>query len=195
SESILVMEHELFRHIEIEMFVARSDLTEAMAFTESLLKCLDGDPSAFSQQQQERLLAIGKWELVTEAVGSYTHAYPICIRRVLPDETLISMAADATDSAYAISFISYVRPQDRAGFNRFAGIVCEVMGQLFDARPHWGKVCPVSASEAERLYPQLKDFRRIADNADSAAQFRNAWIDETLFVSSGQGPQEKQPRV
>ena len=44
SHKMLVMEHELFRHIECEMFVPRSRLVEALDLVVPLLKYFDGDP-------------------------------------------------------------------------------------------------------------------------------------------------------
>ena len=55
------------------------------------------------------------------------------------------------------------------------------MAALFDARPHWGKVCPLTPTEAERLYPLLKEFRSICQAADPEGVFRNDWVESILF--------------
>lgn len=51
----------------------------------------------------------------------------------------------------------------------------------FDARPHWGKVFLGDATELERLYPRLPEFRALADRLDPRGAFRNAFSDRYLF--------------
>lgn len=181
SQEMLVMEHELFRHIEIEVFVKRSDLEPALLHIRDIVKYFDGDknavPSAVADQFVSEDLA-EEWEL---SCGTYSHHYPICVRRVLPDDTLLSMTSDGSEPSYALSFISYARPSDRDSFFRFARFLCKSMATLFAARCHWGKVCPHSPEEVERLYPHLSQFREIANDFDPNGVFRNEWIGELLF--------------
>src|SRR5262249_27895020 len=124
SEKILVMEHELFKHMEIELFVPARHLAKAMDFVREAI----------------------------DQKGKYTHHYPICIRRVLPDDALISPASGTEESYYAISFITYVEPRD--AFVAFADSLAENMAKHFAARPHWGKYCPLIKDELEPLYPR-----------------------------------------
>jgi FAD/FMN-containing dehydrogenase len=148
SQDQLIMEHELFRHIEIELFVARSKLAPALDFVR---------------------------ETIESSRSSYTHHYVICIRKVLPDDTLISMSSGLEEPSYAISLISYARPSQRAGFFGFAEFLTHEMSRRFDARPHWGKYCPLTSEEAEQLYPRLGEFRAICRQADPHGLFRNNW--------------------
>lgn len=184
SQEMLVMEHELFRHIEIEVFVRQSDLVPALDFVTALLKHFDGDPAAFNHPQRLKL----EWAHLTAAVeehrGSYTHHYPICIRRVLPDDTLISMTSGDDEPRYALSFISYAKPSEREGFVKFAKSLSKSMIALFDARPHWGKFCPLTAAQAARLYPQLAEFRENCAAVDPNGVFRNEWVERTLFADA-----------
>jgi FAD/FMN-containing dehydrogenase len=182
SDAMLIMEHELFRHIEIEAFVRRDQLAEALAFTEQLLRQADGEPQAISAGLRERLAALGLWDAVAALAGKYTHHYPICIRKVLADDTLISMASGDGQAWYALSFVSYARPGDRDGFFRFARALTEGMTALFNGRLHWGKACPLTAIQAEALYPHLPEFRRVARRIDPQGVFRNRWVTETLFA-------------
>jgi xylitol oxidase len=55
------------------------------------------------------------------------------------------------------------------------------MTSLFAARPHWGKVCPLSPAEAERLYPRLDEFRDICRRYDAAGVFQNRWTRQLFF--------------
>ena len=181
SSKMLVMEHELFRHIECELFVKTSQLVAAIKFVRQSLKYFDGDVDAFDVNIRDRLQNDNLLGLLDGQCGKYTHHYPICIRRVLPDDTLISMTAGAPEPSYALSFISYARTTDRQGFLAFAEFMTQAMGVLFDARPHWGKICPLTANDAARLYAQLPEFCRIASEFDEAGVFRNEWISRVLF--------------
>jgi hypothetical protein len=108
----------------------------------------------------------------------------------LPDDTLISMSSGHNEASYAISLISYARPDERDGFFRFAEVLTAVLVRQFDARPHWGKHCPLTADQAERLYPRLGDFRAICCRLDAQGVFRNPWTAQVLF-----GEQAATPRA
>jgi hypothetical protein len=185
ANQTLIMEHELFQHIECELFVQRSHLHEATAFAIQLLKHFGGEADALSPETEDQLRQAGCLADIEPLRGSYTHHYPICVRRVRPDDTLISMASGSEEDYYALSFISYEQPQHRQGFLAFAACLTRALGVLFNARPHWGKVCPLSPSEAERLYPQLQRFRKICESADPSGIFRNDWTTATLFPPVG----------
>lgn len=182
SSKMLVMEHELFQHIEIEVFVTRSKLVGAVDVVVQLLQHFGGVRDALSSELRGDLERLGMLGAVESLLGSYTHHYPICVRRVLPDDTLISMTSGRTEPSYALSFISYTRPADRQGFQAFADVLARVLGSRFDGRPHWGKVCPLTAADVTRLYPRLPQFREICERAVPTGQFRNDWVSRTLFA-------------
>ena len=167
SQDQLIMEHELFRHIEIELFVTRSTLAAA-------LQCVR--------------------ETVEQSRDFYTHHYAICVRKVLPDETLISMSSGrsstgaSSEPSYAISLISYARPSERAGFFQFADELSRQMVERFEARPHWGKYCPLTAAQAERLYPRLGEFQEICQQSDPAGAFCNDWTASVVLGESATTP-------
>ena len=168
---ILTMQHELFRHIEIECFVKRSHLEDAIDRVKTIMGCFGGQAT--------------EPDFPVELKGSYFHHYPICIRRVLPDETLISMtASDGSGESidwYAISFISYEAPAKREGFFGFAKFLANDLAQRFNARCHWGKYNPLDRATNARLYPQLDRFCAIADEFDPEGRFRNSWLEAALF--------------
>jgi FAD/FMN-containing dehydrogenase len=188
----LVMEHQLFRHIEIEMFVGASRLAESLEFVQGLLQVLGGEEGQATVMVGERLKAIGMEDRLRELAGSYCHHYVICVRKVLADDTLLSAASPRGDEpeqdSYALSFISYQRPDDRAGFDGFAVLLSDAMTRLFDARPHWGKVCPIEAREAERLYPGLARWREVAKEFDRDGAFLNPWLRGVLSGGENQAP-------
>jgi FAD/FMN-containing dehydrogenase len=181
SPDMLIMEHELFRHIEIELFVKHSRLAEALSFVTDALQFFDGDSAAIPPNVRLRLEACGVAIPDWKEGEHYTHHYPICIRRVLPDDTLISMTSGSDEPYYAISFISYAAPSQRAGFQRFAEFLASSMAALFAARPHWGKVCPLTPAQVDRLYPGLSDFRAICSRFDPGGRFRNSWCDDLVL--------------
>lgn len=185
SQDMLIMEHELFRHLEIEIFVRRSDLSEALEIARQLVSWADsGVP--FPPQTQ---WIIDKHELrnnAEKASGRYTHHYPICVRRVVPDDLLISMSSGGSEDYYALSFITYELPTERDGFFRFAELLAMVMFHRFNARCHWGKYTPFHHPQIVANYPQLELFLKRCQQFDPEGRFQNTWIKATLF---GERPQ------
>ncbi|MFT6040656.1 MAG: FAD/FMN-containing dehydrogenase [Planctomycetota bacterium] len=175
SSSMLVMRHEAFRHIEIELFVRRSHLDGALKYAQEVLLVAGGRETALCKEMQARIVALGRQEDLAELHNEYSHHYPICVRRVLPDDTLISMASGGGEDWYALSFISYARPSKRAGFLKFADFMAVSMSHMFDARPHWGKVCPLDPNELSSLYPRFDEFRTMASTLDPDGVFLNSW--------------------
>ncbi|MCC7084233.1 MAG: FAD-binding protein [Pirellulales bacterium] len=184
SNKMLIMEHELFRHIEIEVFVRLSNLSGAVTFAREILESFSGNSEAVSNTTAQQLERLGLFDELMQSVGSYSHHYAICIRRVLPDDTLISMSSGGDEPYYALSFISYARPSQRDGFFKFAKFLAASMAALFEARPHWGKVCPLDREQIQRLYPRLPEFQRACQTSDPDGVFRNSWLENTLFPAS-----------
>jgi len=173
SQDTLVMEHELFRHLEMEVFVCRSQLAAAMELVQETLRHCGGEQAVHSRS--------------LPPAGCYVHHYAICIRKVLPDDTLISMASGGEEPHYAISLITYARPSERDGFFMAANHLAHRMAAQFGARPHWGKYCPLDAGELGKVYPQLPRFVEICNQLDPSGVFRNEWLEEVLF-RAGQRP-------
>lgn len=180
SQDMLVMEHELFRHVEIELFVERDQLNDSIQFVRELACYFDGDRDALSLATVEHLQQLGLYDIAD--VGTYTHCYPICIRRILPDDTLISMASGDDQDYYSLSFNCYTRPSELQAFNRFCEVLTRVMASLYAARPHWGKICPMDADTVKSLYPHLAEFRRVCSEFDPESRFRNHWVSRLLFA-------------
>ena len=185
SSSMLVMKHEAFRHIEIELFVPRDQLVAALGFAQEVIKVAGGRKLTLSADSQRRIEELGMQEDLVGLRDQYFHHYPICVRRGLPDDTLISMTSGAEDDWYALSFISYAGPARRAGFSLFANFMARSMSQLFHARPHWGKVCPLEANELTSLYPKFDAFRTVCNTLDPQGVFQNDW---TVALLEADGP-------
>lgn len=197
SDRQLTMNHHWFRHIEIELFVERDQLPDALEFTLGALRFFDGKDSGTSHgaghgdeadggppQIARKLFAeMGVLEQAEGIRGRYTHHYPICVRKVLPDQTLLSMACGEAEARYAISLISYARPSRRDSFMAMARLLTYVMVRRFGARPHWGKVCPLASEDVERLYPRLPEFQEVTRGMDPYGYFTNEWTADLLGLA------------
>jgi FAD/FMN-containing dehydrogenase len=176
SDRQLTMRHHLFRHIETEMFVTRSRLPEMIEFTNWLLAFAAGEAARDDGRWTAAIDAAGLSEECDRLASRYRHHYPICIRKVLPDDTLVSMASGGDEPWYAVSFISYGHADRRDGFFQCADLLVRLTGELFDARPHWGKYCQLPIPQVERLYPRLPEFCEIRRQFDPAEAFRPEWL-------------------
>jgi hypothetical protein len=188
SSAMLIMEHELFRHIEIELFVQKPQLPDALDYLRCVLE-IGGNSPAYVRTASQDIGSSGddasRMELLR---GEYCHHYPICVRRVMSDETLISMASGDGSDWYAISLISYVRPADREGFFCMAEFLAGTMASRFGARPHWGKWCPLTSEKLIALYPRFDDFRTECESRDLRGVFRNPWISRLFADPSKSAP-------
>lgn len=183
SDVALLMKHELFRHLEIEIFVPASAVRPAAHFVRQALTVFDGgefDPAGATELKRHGLLG----DLLDQR-GVLTFHYPVTFRRVLPDDTLISPTADAAEPWYAISFITYVEPRD--AFFRLASFLARSMTALFGARLHWGKYMPPEHISTD-AYPHLAEFRRICRRTDPHGVFRNGFVKRVLGFGAMESP-------
>lgn len=183
SSAMLVMEHELFRHIEMELFVTRDHLLDALEYVRNVLSVA----GRTSPTLPDLSLDSADMERLSALRGQYGHHYPICIRRVLPDDTLISMASGGSQDWYAISLVSYARPTERQGYSQVMEFLASTMSRRFGARPHWGKYCPLPAAELVALYPRFTDFRALCESRDRQGVFRNQWLTSLFGVHHNSG--------
>jgi len=196
SNAQMVMEHELFRHIEIELFVPRSKLDAALQFLKQALSVAGDSRDNMDPVFQSQLTSLGVREEMQKIAGTYCHHYPICVRKILADDTLISMASpvrplDAADLLnasekqsdehwYSITLSNFEGHRQQAAFVNVTSFLTRTMSRLFGVRPHWGKLCPLSPSELRDLYPRFEDFRKVCQHFDQNSVFRNRWTDELL---------------
>ncbi len=177
SDRQLTMQHERFRHIEVEVFVPARHLSASLDFVRELIV------ESAAKPKPER----------------YVQHYPICVRRVLPDDTLVSPASrlpgqSDNESWYTLSFISYIQPRRRTAFDLFATELVHRTMERFDARPHWGKFCPVHPEMLEAMYPHWQTFQAIAVTLDRNQTFRNRWL-ESLMVPTAIDPNNQPLRT
>jgi FAD/FMN-containing dehydrogenase len=179
SREILTMRHDLYRHVESELFVPAANLPDAATYLEWVLRCCGGDPHALPASISRGNFGCDVSVGIEELRRHYLHDYPITIRRVLQDDTLISMTSgDSADEWYAISLITYQR--DLRPFLRMVRFVAVTMGRAYGARPHWGKICALNTAELAALYPGLRQFRDHCQAIDPAQIFINDFARQAL---------------
>ena len=182
SDRQLLMRHDLFRHLEMEVFVPREKLRPALDFVAEVLRAADNADYEVSADVHDRIRALDMRDSFERIRGSYSHHYPICVRRVRPDDTLISMASChgmEEQDWYAISLITFTEP--RLPFQNVARFLATTMAPIFGARLHWGKWHPLDAGQVEANYPGLAAFRAICAQFDPRGVFRNRFLEETMF--------------
>jgi FAD/FMN-containing dehydrogenase len=173
SERMLTLRHDLYRHVEMEVFVPAAALNNALAIVRHLTDAFAGvrdlppDVEALLARHAPGALAdLGRNR------GRYTHHYVIPCRRVLADDTLISMTANGRE-AYAIGFFSYRGLEP--GYTTYCRAIALALVALHGARLHWGKYFPMTHEEAVRdAYPDLARFHAVRARLDAADAFGTA---------------------
>jgi D-arabinono-1,4-lactone oxidase/FAD binding domain len=173
------MRHDLYTHVEMELFVPAQHVVHAASYVEWVLRCCGGEslplPEILSNDEFGRDI-IGEIEVLR---GRYVHDHPITFRRVLTDDALISMTSGHfTDAWYAMSLVTYQR--DHRPFLEVARFVAVTMAAAYFARPHWGKICPLHADEIAKLYPNLVRFRAHCASIDPHEVFVNDFARRVL---------------
>jgi hypothetical protein len=180
SHHVLTLRHDLFRHLEMEVFLPARHVRAATAVVRDVVAAFAGDPGPAPEGTSAVLRAAGVLEALERHRGTYAHHYPLFFRRVLPDDTLVSMASGSEAPYYTISFFTYQAPHRRAPFFAMADYLAHVLSRCFDARLHWGKYIPLAHHELARLYPSLGEFRELCDGVDPGGVFRNAYTSRVL---------------
>lgn len=180
AEQVLTLGHHYFRHEEMEMFVPEPHLQEAVDVLRCATEVFSGRNTPVHPSMETKLRALGLYDELVRNRGTYVHHYPFLFRRVLPEDTLISMAGSAQDPFYSISVFTYNKPDDRKAYYAFCLWLARCMSGLIGARLHWGKYFPLGAAETARLYPHLETFKRICGNIDPNGVFRNDFTQRVL---------------
>ncbi len=165
-----------------------------MEFLQNVLEVAGGTKSREDRVFQERIAGLGMADELDKISASYCHHYPICIRKILVDETLVSMASPSCrdldiaitsesvhEPWYSITLSNFEKPENRRAFENVCQFLTRSMSQLFCARPHWGKLCMLTPEELRDLYPRFSKFRQVCLDYDSNRVFRNRWTDELLM--------------
>jgi len=192
STHALTLRHDLFTHTEMELFVPAAHVPAATQMLRDLIDLGAGVSKDLPADTAQRLTTFDLLTAARALAGTYTHHYPLIFRRVLPDDALIAMTADATDSYYTMSLFTFRRPGP--AWAQFTHLVATAFARLFAARLHWGKYFPLEPAEYAHLYPHLPAFRDLCRAADPAGAFRNAFarralgFDEPATAPTGEPP-------
>lgn len=165
SRRVLTLRHDLFRHVEMEIFVPESRLKAAAEDIRGLVELAGG-------QNTEAAIRVAAALAPKEADslrGCWTHHYPISFRRVLADDALISMTSGGP-AWISIGFFTYLLPVT-PGFAHFARLVGEWFVARHAARLHWGKYFPHSFDAAIRSYSGFRRFEDVRMRYDRAGVF------------------------
>ncbi len=180
SYRMLSLNREIFPHEEAEIFIPGKHLEEAAklirVITELFAGLREQVPAEFSGELREA----GLLEEIENNRGSYTHPYPFVFLRMLPDDTLVSMASGLEEPCYGFNLISYRKPGKREGFHRFSDAISRALARLYGARPHWGKYYSLGREDTHRLYPDLQQFRELCRQYDPEGVFQNNFTRDVL---------------
>ena len=171
SRQLLTVRHDLFAHVECELFVPAANLSEAATLVEWALRCCGGENTPPGTDAVVSRFGAALMTEIEPLRGEHVHDYPITFRRVLRDDTLVSMTSGDTAEWYAISLITH-RP-DLAPFLRLTRLLSKTMARTLGGRPHWGQLCLLQSDEVAALYPRMPDFRAHCASMDPAQTFVN----------------------
>ncbi|MBW3564774.1 MAG: FAD-binding protein [Acidobacteria bacterium] len=169
NERILTMNHHWFRHVEMELLIPPDRIHEAVDLVRALLEIAAGerraDPAIPGSKRIE---------------GIWTHHYPIFFRRVLNDDTMISMSAPlaAEQWWYSLSLFSY--SPELENFAAMVNLIARTLARELGARPHWGKFHRLEAVDLRGLYPRYDEFVETARRFDPSGRFANDYLSGTL---------------
>jgi hypothetical protein len=180
AEHVLTLGHHYYRHEEMELFVPESRLHEAVEVLRCATEIFAGDTAEAPEAVATKLTLHNLYGELIRHTGTYVQQYPFFFRRVLPEDTLISMASGTAEPMYSISVFTYLRPEARAPYYAFCLWLARCMVRLFGARLHWGKHFPLSEQDIASAYPGLAKFKELCRRSDPNGVFRNGYTRRVL---------------
>jgi hypothetical protein len=183
STDVLTLEHDLFRHEEMELFVPKDDVGRATDVVSYIVAVAAGeDPPVTGDDVLDVLREAGTHEDLERVRGTYAHHYPLFFRRVLGDDALVSMTSGDGGPYYSLSFFTYFPPGAREPFYDLCSVVARTLAGAFGARPHWGKHNPLTYDDLVDLYPDMGTFHRQCEAVDPDGTFGNAYTRRTMGI-------------
>jgi len=173
------LHHATFKHLEMEIFIPENYIHKALEVIQYITNIFAGIAQEQNETLEGELRRVKLLEKIEGNKGSYIHHYPFFIRKVWPDDTLISTTT-GNKSYYAIGFFTYLKEEERGKFYEFAHCMALALNKLFDARLHWGKYFPLQYEDVRDLYPNMKTFHKICDQVDPNGVFRNNYAKKVL---------------
>lgn len=180
AEHVLTLGHHYFRHEEMELFVPESVLHGALQVIRYATEVFAGEPATAPAEVTAALDEHGAHAALLRSRGLHVHHYPFLVRRLLPEDALISMGSSASEPWYSISVFTYRGPERRQGYYAFCAWLASALHALCGARLHWGKHFPLGVREMAQAYPRLDAFRDLCRAVDPAGVFGNRYTEEVL---------------
>ena len=165
--------HYLFRHVEMELFVPKMHLKDAVEFLREAIPFIAGLNDVMSEKLRAALASVDLLQEYQALQGSYVHHYLLFFRRVLEEKTYLAM--NEGDERYSISLFTFEPKHRRGPYYAVCGVLAKAFARLYQARPHWGKFNPLTKADIEPLYPRLAHFREICRAHDPTGVFQNAY--------------------
>lgn len=184
AEHVLTMRQDIFAHEEMEVFVPQRDLARALRFAQATIRYFAGDED-FPGEFNDVIATPDLAAMLADKKGSHVLHYPIYCRRILPEDTLVSMAASANEPRFSISFFSYQPAGKRDAYYALCLFVARALRQLTDLRIHWGKHVPLRYPETTASYPRFDEFRAICKAHDPNGVLRNRYTAQVLNLPPG----------
>lgn len=188
AEHVLTMRQDIFQHEEMEIFVTQRDLAQALAFAQAAVRYFAGDSDALLDEFRQAIEKSGLGKTLAGQRGSYVLPYPIYCRRVLPEDTLMSMAASTDEPWFSISFFSYEAAEQRAPYYALCLFAAKTLRQLAKVRLHWGKHVALQYPEMTENHPRFEEFRTICMAHDPNGVLRNDYTARVLNMPPGGPP-------
>jgi L-gulono-1,4-lactone dehydrogenase len=185
AEHVLTMRHDLFRHEEMEIFVRERDLARALRFAQAAVRFFAGDAAGFPDEFEDAIEKSSQAPTLADKKRSYVLHYPVYCRRVLAEDTLMSMATSVDEPWFSISFFTYDPPHQREPYYALCLFIAHTLRQLFEIRLHWGKHLPLRYPESAASYPRFEEFRAICMALDPNGVLRNAFTASVLNLPPG----------
>lgn len=140
-------------------------------------------PSSGAELQSEYLLpradALSALHALDEIRETIAPVLQVCeVRTVAADRQWLSPAHGRDTVALHFTWV-----EDTAAVLPVVRRV-EAALDIFDARPHWGKVFTVPSAVLRERYPRAGDFRALAQALDPAGKFTNAFVGDFLHPIS-----------
>ncbi len=170
--------HYYFRHLEMELFIPEREMPRADSLIRAITSSFADASYEPDAQAVSSMKEAGVYERVLALRGTYQHHYPIFFRCLHEDPALISMSSGG--KRYSASFFTYLAPEKRADYYRYAQVMAETLSNVCDARLHWGKYFPLDAQDTALHYPQLDSFRAVCRSVDPEGVFRNGFTEKAL---------------
>lgn len=180
AEKVLTLGHHYFRHEEMELFVPESKLKGATELIKAATEVFSGESKTVPPAVEKQLREAGTYDELMANHGTYTQHYPFFFRKVMPEDTLISMASSAREPYFSISVFTYNPPEDRGNYGKFCSFLARTLNDRTGARLHWGKHFPLGQTEMAQAYPNMDRFKEICQATDPNGVFRNQYTDRVL---------------